>query len=123
MKKYALLLLSALFLFAMTTQAEGKKGKGPTIQERVAKMTTDLGLSAAEQASVTTLFEKQDAEKKQFNKDNEKGAEDYKAKMKEMQKRQGDELKAIIGAEKYKKYQEIRKAEKENEKKNEPKGE
>jgi hypothetical protein len=119
MKKYAIVLFSALLMLGYTTmaqQSDQPKPKKPTVEERVAKMTKDLGLSAAEQTQVTTLLTKQDAEMKQFYKDNsgaDKESADYKAKKKEVQNKQDAELKATIGDEKYKKYQEIRKAERE----------
>ncbi len=116
MKKYAIVLFSALFMFAIATQAQKQKEqKNPrktSIEERVAKMTKDLSLSADEQAQVTTLFTKQDAEMKAFYKDNtNKESADYKPKKKELQTKHDAELKTIIGEEKFKKYQEIRKAE------------
>ena len=119
MKKYAIVLFSALLMLGYTAMAQQNdlpKPKKPTVEERVAKMTTDLGLSAAEQTQVTALFTKQDTEMKQFYKDNsgaDKESADYKAKKKEVQNKQDAELKALIGDEKFKKYQEIKKAEKE----------
>jgi hypothetical protein len=58
----------ALLIFNTTIYAQEKKAKGPNIEARVEKMATDLGLNDAEKASVKTLLEKQNAEKKQFNK-------------------------------------------------------
>lgn len=119
MNKYAIALFSALLMLGYTTmaqQSDQPKPKKPTVEERVAKMTKDLGLSTAEQAQVTTLFTSQDAEMKQFYKDNagaDKESAEYKAKKKEVQIKQDAGLKAIIGDEKYKKFQEIRKAERE----------
>ena len=120
MKKYAMLLFAALFLFALTTNAQEqmkqKKPKGPSIENRVAKMATDLGLTDAEQVKVKALLEKHDAEKKKFNAENDKESADFKQKMKELQKAQGVELKAVIGDEKYKKLMEIKAIEKKKDK-------
>lgn len=107
MKKYAIFMFSALLMFASTLNAQekkDKKGKGPSIEMRVEKMTTDLGLNNAEKSNVKTLLEKQEVEKKQFSNNNKESTE-YKPKMKELQKKQNDELKAIIGDTKFQKLQ------------------
>ena len=102
----------ALLIFNTTINAQEKKAKGPNIEARVEKMATDLGLNDAEKASVKTLLEKQNVEKKQFNKKNDKESTEYKPKMKELQKKQNDELKATIGDEKFKKLQALNSEEK-----------
>ena len=119
MKKYVIFMFAALFMFATTMDAKGKKnkkGKVPSIEVRVEKMSTDLGLNDAEKASVTTLLQKQDAEKKQFNKDNDKESPEYKPKMKELEKKQNEELKAVIGEEKFQKLKAMKPARKKAEK-------
>ena len=108
MKKYAIFMFAALLMFASTMNVQAKKdkkGKRPSIEMRVEKMSTDLGLSAAEKVSVKALLEKQEAEKKQFSKDNNKTSADYKSKKRELQKKQDAELKTTIGKEKFQKYQ------------------
>jgi len=117
MKKYAIFMFAALVMFASTINAQEKKAKGPSIEVRVEKMATDLGLSAVEKATVKTLLEKQDAEKKEFSKSMDKENAEYKPKMKEHQKKQTAELKAAIGDEKFKKMQDLKAAEKAAEKK------
>jgi len=113
-------MFSALLMFATTMNAQEnkeKKAKGPSIEVRVEKMATDLGLSNVEKATVKTLLEKQDAEKKQFMKDTDKESADFKPKMKELQKKQSAELKAAIGDEKFQKLQTLKAEEKKAEKK------
>lgn len=108
MKKYAIFMFSALLMFASTLNArekKDKKGKRPSIEVRVEKMATDLGLNNAEKSNVKTLLEKQEVEKKLFSKDNNKESAEYKPKMKELQKKQNDELKATIGDTKFQKLQ------------------
>ena len=120
MKKYAIFMFAALLMFASTINAQEKKEKktkGPSIEVRVEKMATDLALTDAEKATVKTLLEKQDVEKKQFMKDNDKESTDFKSKMKELQKKQSAELKAAIGDEKFQKLQSLRAEEKKAEKK------
>jgi Skp family chaperone for outer membrane proteins len=120
MKKYAIFMFAALLMFASTMKAQEnkeKKAKGPSIEVRIEKMATDLALTDAEKATVKTLLEKQDAEKKQFMKDNDKESADFKPKMKELQKKQSAELKVAIGDEKFQKLQALRAEEKKAEKK------
>jgi hypothetical protein len=115
MKKYAIIMFSALLMFSSTLNAlekKDKKGKGSSIEMRVEKMATDLGLNNAEKSSVKTLLEKQEAEKKQFRTDNNKESAEYKPKMKELQKKQNDELKAAIGDTKFQKLQALKAEEK-----------
>ena len=120
MKKYAIFMFAALLMFASSINAQEnkeKKAKGPSIEVKLEKMASDLGLTDAEKATVKTLLEKQDAEKKQFMKDNDKESTDFKSKMKELQKKQNDELKATLGEEKSQKLQALRAEEKKAEKK------
>ena len=115
MKKYAIFMFAALVMFASTMKAQEnkeKKAKGPSIEVRVEKMVTDLGLTDVEKASVKTLLEKQDAEKKEFSKGMDKESADFKPKMKELQKKQSAELKAVLGEEKFQKLQALRVEEK-----------
>lgn len=120
MKKYAIFMFAALMLLASSVKAQEnkeKKAKGPGIEVRVEKMATDLGLNDAEKASVKNLLEKQDAEKKELSKSIDKESPDFKPKMKEMQKKHNEELKAILGEDKFQKFQAIRAEEKMKEKK------
>lgn len=122
MKKYAIFMFAALLMFASTINAQEKKekkAKGQSIEVRVEKMATDLGLTDVEKATVTTLLQNQDAEKKQFMKNNDKESTDFKSKMKELQKKQNDELKATLGDDKFQKLQSIKAEEKKAEKKTE----
>jgi hypothetical protein len=115
MKKYAIFMFAALVMFASTMKAQEnkeKKAKGPSIEVRVEKMASDLGLTDTEKASVKTLLEKQDAEKKEFGKSMDKESAEFKPKMKELQKKHIAELKAAIGDEKFKKMQDLKAAEK-----------
>lgn len=121
MKKYVVFMCAVLTLFSVSTNAKENNGKGdkkPSIEQRVEKMATDLNLTETEKTAVKSLFEKQDAEKKQFMKDNNKENADFKPKMKELQKKQDAELKAVIGDEKFKKYLELKAEEKKKEKEN-----
>lgn len=115
MKKYLLLVFSAIFMISVAATAQGnKKGKGPSIENRVDKMATDLELNAAEKASVLSILTKQEAELKTFRAEVDKESPDFKTKMKNMRTAQDAELKAAIGVEKFKKLQAMRAEERAN---------
>jgi len=101
MKKYAILLFSALFMFSLTTNAQDqntrKKNKKLGTEARVEKMSTDLGLSDTDKAKVKTLLEKQAVELKSFYAENNKEDTDYKTKLKTLKKAQSTEMKALVG--------------------------
>lgn len=107
MKKNLIAILSLCLLFATNVQAQEKKEKAPSIEVRVEKMATQLSLNDEEKAKVKTLMEKQAAEKKEVSKEFEKGSDELKAKMKEVNAKQNEELKALIGEDKFKKWQAI----------------
>jgi len=114
MKKYSMILFSVLVMFAIATSAQEqtkqKKAKGQSIENQVEKMATDLGLNDSEKVKVKTLLEKQQAERKKFNSENNKENADYNQKMKDFRKAQSAELKAVLGNEKFKKWQEMKAA-------------
>lgn len=116
MKKNFLLALSFLFVFASVSfaqeQTQQKREKGPSIEKRVDKMATDLGLSATEKTNLQTLLQKQEEEMKKFKTETDNESADFKPKMKELRKSQTEELKALLGDEKYAKLQELRSEEK-----------
>lgn len=116
MKKNFLLALSFLFVFSAVSLAQEetqqKREKGPSIENRVEKMATDLGLSATEKTNLQTLLLKQAEDVKKFKAENDKESADFKTKMKDMRKSQTAELKALLGDEKYAKLQELRTEEK-----------
>ncbi len=119
MKKYVVVLFSMLFVLTVVSaqqQAEPKKGNMPTIENRVEKMATDLGLNATEKASLKVLFEKQEADMKKFRDETNRDSPDFKDKMKEIRKKQTAELKALLGDEKFAKLE----AQREEQRKKQP---
>lgn len=116
MKKYFFLMFSMVLFFSFSSFAQdstpAKKGKSG-LENKVDKITADLGLNDSEKATVTSLFTKQAADLKAFRTSNpDKESADFKAKQKEFRGTQDAELKAVIGDAKFKKLQEIRAAEK-----------
>jgi hypothetical protein len=119
MKKNFLLALSFLFVFTAISfaqeQTQQKREKGPSIEKRVDKMATDLGLSATEKTNLQTLLQKQEGDMKKFKAETDKESVDFKPKMKGLRKSQTAELKNLLGEEKYAKLQELRSQEKQKE--------
>lgn len=123
MKKFAGLLMIALFVFGMTVSAqeqtpparkgqmkEMRKGDHPmlTPEKRAEFITKELGLTDAEKAKVQALFEKQDAKMKAHQAEMEKIREELKAKFEAERKAQDAELEKIIGKEKFQKHEALR---------------
>ena len=117
MKKYLVLLFSMFFLFQLGLNAQDvkrEKNANQGLEKRVEKMATDLSLNAAEAAKLKVVLEKQASEMKTIRDAAEPGSDEFKAKMKELRNSQEEELKTVLGAEKYEKMKEIRAAERAN---------
>ena len=124
MKKYAMLALATVLMFSLSIMAQeqqpapkGERGAGKefrqggqrmSIEERVAKMATDLSLTDTEKASVKTLMEKQEVANQKFRSENDRESPDFRTKFKEFRTAQDAELKAVIGEEKFQKLQTMR---------------
>lgn len=116
MKKLIYLAFAAFIMFSVSVSAQGqkaeKKAKGPTVENRVDKVATDLNLSVTEKAAVLALFQKQDVEFKKFKSEVEAESPEFKSKLQELRKTQNEELKAVIGKDKFQALQKIRTEEK-----------
>jgi Spy/CpxP family protein refolding chaperone len=112
MKKNVIALFAALFMLVLVVNAQQPAGpqkqKGPSIENRVEKMATDLGLTDVEKTALKDLMVKQEADMKKFRTEVDKESPDFKTKMKEMRTNQETELKAVLGEAKFKKLMEIR---------------
>ena len=102
-------------LFSGTITAQDQVNKPVNvIEKRADKMAKELGLTDVEKANVKSLLEKQSVEVKKMKAELSPGENDndFKVKMKELHKKQDEELKNLIGNEKYAKLKENRAAEK-----------
>ncbi len=112
MKKNVIALFAALFMLVLIANAQQPAGqqkqKGPSIENRVEKMATDLGLTDVEKTALKDLMVKQEADMKKFRTEVDKESPDFKTKMKEIRTSQEAELKAVLGEAKFKKLMEIR---------------
>ena len=112
MKKNVIALFAALFMLVLVANAQQPAGqqkqKGPSIENRVEKMATDLGLTDVEKTALKDLMVKQDGEMKKLRTEVDKESPDFKTKMKEIRTSQEAELKVVLGEAKFKKLMEIR---------------
>ena len=129
MKKNLILSVAFGFIFCMALSAqdgtprnEEPKGQRPemrqggerqqmTPQMRAERMAKQLGLTDEEKTKVQTLYEKQNADRENFRKENASlDREQMRAKFDEMRKNEDAEMAKILSPESLKKYQEFRKA-------------
>ena len=123
MKKYARLLLAALFLFSMTAMAQeqtpvttnppAQNGmrQGPrqqlSAQVRAENMAKDLSLTDAEKVKVQEVFEKNDVIFTKFRTEVSRDSPDFREKFKALRDAQNADLVKVIGQEKFDTYQKL----------------
>lgn len=113
MKKYLILMLSVAFICILSVSAQEKsKNTTNVIEKRVEKMATELSLNDSEKAKLKVLLEKQSNDYNKLKSQLSPESEDFKVKMKELRQAQNDELKKVLGNEKFAKYKENRAQEK-----------
>ena len=113
MKKYLIFMLPLLMFFSVSITAQEQVSKPVNIiEKRAEKMALELGLNDAEKAQVKALLEKQSLEVKKQKAQLSPESADFKVKMKELHKTQEEELKKVIGKEKFAKMKENRAQEK-----------
>ena len=113
MKKFLILMLSVAFISILSVNSQEKtNNKTNVIEKRVEKMATELSLSDVEKAKVKTLLQKQSNDYDKLKSGLTPGSEETKVKLKELRKTQNEELKKVLGNEKYAKYYENRAQEK-----------
>jgi len=109
MKKYLFFMLSSFMLFSVSITAQEQVKKPINIAEkRAEKMAIELGLNDTEKLKVKTFFEKQSIEVKKLKSEISPENSDFKIKMEELHKSQDEELKKIIGKEKFARMKENR---------------
>ena len=128
MKKNRILILAFGFIFCLSVSAQNPmpgngepKGQKPemrqggerqqmTPQMRAERMAKQLGLTDDEKTKVQALYEKLNADREKFRKDNASlDREQMRAKFDEMRKNEDAEMAKILSPESLKKYQDFRK--------------
>lgn len=125
MKKYSVLILAAILAVGFTASAQQPMNSNgckmqnnvsgncqmPAMispEKRAEKMAKDLTLTDVQKNQLTTFFEKQDAKHKAQMAEMKKAREEFKAKMEKQRKETENELKGIIGEEKFQQLQQLR---------------
>lgn len=105
MKNYVLIMFTALLMCSSSLNAQQKKSEQKQQQMIEADVASIVALGFDdEKGTLKILFENQLAEKKKLRKENDTKSDDFKTQMKALQKKYNDELKALIGKDKFKAY-------------------
>jgi len=122
MKKYAKLVLASLFLFSMTSVAQDQTPPAQTggqnevrhgqrqqlsAQVRAENMAKDVSLTDVEKAKVQEVFEKNDVIFAKFRTEVSRDSPDFRVKFKALRDAQNEDLKVIIGNEKFETWQKL----------------
>ena len=101
----AWLAFSGLASAQNTNAAPRGERRGPMIQQRVQRMTTELNLNADQQAKLKALLEKQAADRREiFN----LPRDERRDKMRALAQTENKELKTILTSEQFEKWQKLR---------------
>lgn len=82
--------------------------RGPTVQQRVERMTTELQLNDDQKTKVTALLEKQSKERREIMGDSALPREDRRDKMRALTEDENKQLKTILTPEQFEKWQKLR---------------
>ncbi len=115
MKKYGMLIFSLVFMFSLALSAQeqtpqqGNKGerKQVTAQMRAERLAKDLSLTDDQKAKVQAVYEKNDADFAKLRSETDKTSPDFRTKMKALRDSQNEDLKSIVGPEKWAQLQKM----------------
>lgn len=124
MKKNLILMVGALFLISVASQAQNQKNVSDkegtkkemrqnapqrmSAENRAEYWAKELNLTNEEKGKITELFKKQDETRMQQRADMQKSREERQAFMESQRKANDAEMEKIIGKEKFQKYDSIR---------------
>jgi hypothetical protein len=124
MKKNLILMVGALFLISVASQAQNQKNVSDkegtkkemrqnapqrmSAENRAEYWAKELNLTNEEKGKITELFKKQDETRMQQRSDMQKSREERQAFMESQRKANDAEMEKIIGKEKFQKYDSIR---------------
>jgi len=99
-----LLALGSVSLAQDTNTTHRAERRGPTVQQRVERMTTELKLNDDQKTKVTALLEKQVKERRELMKDSSLPREERRQKMRALMESDNKQLKGILIPEQYEKW-------------------
>lgn len=105
----AALAVGGLLACATVTSAQdAPKKKGPTVEQRVDRMNTELNLTADQKTKVTALFEDTQKKGRELRQDTSLSREDRQEKMRGMREAEDKKLKEILTPEQWQKWEKVR---------------
>ena len=105
----AALAVGGLLACATVTSAQdAPKKKGPTVEQRVDRMNTELNLTADQKTKVTALFEDSQKKMRELRQDTSLSQEDRREKMRGMREAEDKKLKEILTPEQWQKWEKVR---------------
>src|SRR5690349_1026473 len=100
----AALAVGGLLACATVTSAQdAPKEKGPTGEQRVERMNTELNLTADQKTKVTALFEDSQKKMRELRQDTSLSQEERREKMRPMREAEDKKLKEILTPEQWEK--------------------
>jgi len=94
-----------------TNATRRSERRGPMVQQRVERMTTELKLNDDQKAKVTALLEKQAKQRREIFADNSLPREERRDKVRTIMEDENKQLKAILTGEQYETWQKMREKE------------
>jgi periplasmic protein CpxP/Spy len=91
-----------------TNSARRGERRGPNIQQRVERLSTELKLNDDQKTKVTALFEKEAKQRREIFADTNLPREERRDKMRALAQDQNKQLKGILTAEQFEKWQKMR---------------
>ena len=82
--------------------------RGPAVQQRVERMTTELNLNPDQQAKVKALLEKQAKERREIFSDTNLPRDERREKMRTLNQDETKELKSILTPDQFEKWKKLR---------------
>ncbi len=108
----AALALGGLLACTMTVRAqdakEGKKGRGPMMQQNLDRMSEELKLTDDQKTKVKALFEEQGKKMRELREDTSLSQEQRREKAQAMREDNNKKMKAILTPEQFTKYEKMR---------------
>ena len=101
--------LVACATLASAQDSTAPKGRrGPSPQQQVERMSTELNLTADQKTKVTSLLEDQAKKAREMRQDTSLSQEDRRDKMRSMREETDKKLKDILTPDQYQKWQKMR---------------
>lgn len=91
-----------------TNSASPAPRRGPTIEQRVQRLTTELKLNEDQKANLTALFQKEAVQRREIFTDRNMSREERRDKMRALMQEQNKQMKLIFTPEQFEKWKTIR---------------